>query len=140
MWARGAAPVALRYWVRDGYVVCDDASAGERTVGDGDRRQAGAVSVTVRTGAGTPAVVEAPRPLPPAPPPVAPPPPVVVAKPAPPAPTPILKPAPPAPKPPAPEVPASSAAPGERCPTPGCGRAAAGLPGKRYCMVCDHYF
>jgi hypothetical protein len=84
VWARGAAAVALRYWIRDGRVICDD--GGEKPVGDGDRRQAGAVTLTVRTGAGVmspaapPPVQVAPRPIPPraAPvvsPPVQPPPP-----------------------------------------------------------------
>jgi hypothetical protein len=251
IWARGAAAVALRYWLRDGRVVCHDLSAGgEQPVGDGDRRQAGPVTVIVRTGAGIhspfiPPVVNlppratppkpvippappvsipsaatevkqpvpppiSPRPLVPPPPPkpiaqpaapgggplpkpiipppapptpaglsvtslggvpavskppapvvnkppapvvskppapvVSKPPAPVVSKPPapvvskPPAPV-VSKPPPIPPKPPAPAKPAGSPAnTGDRCPTPGCGRTASGLPGKRYCMVCDHYF
>ncbi len=197
VWARGAPAVALRYWIRDGRVVCDDKALGgsEQLVGDGDQRQAGPVTVTVRTGTGgfSPAasprpVNVAPRPIPmtprPAPPPTpmspppaavykppvpppaaprpAPPvPPVIAIKPPLPRPAPPMpvtaaaaRPAPPAPpkpvlptaakppaKPPAPTKPMSSpAATGDKCPTPNCGRSASGAAGKRYCMVCDHYF
>jgi len=49
VWARGAAAVALRYWLRDGRVVCDEAGRGERMMANGDRREAGNVVVTVRT-------------------------------------------------------------------------------------------
>jgi hypothetical protein len=53
VWARGAAPVALRYWIRDGKVVCDDmAGSGERLAANGDRWQAGGVEVIVRTASG----------------------------------------------------------------------------------------
>ena len=53
VWARGAAPVALRYWVREGRVLCDDmAGGGERVANNGDRRKAGAVEVVVRTASG----------------------------------------------------------------------------------------
>ncbi|HVL15731.1 MAG TPA: vWA domain-containing protein, partial [Gemmata sp.] len=52
VWARGAAPLALRYFVRDGRVICEDApTRTESVVGDGDSREVGNVSVTVRTGA-----------------------------------------------------------------------------------------
>jgi len=55
VWARGAAPVALRYWVRDGKAVCEDAATRQTTdVRDGDRRSLGPVEVVVRTGAGGP--------------------------------------------------------------------------------------
>lgn len=54
VWVRGAAPVALRYWIRDGKVVCDDmASGGERLAANGDRWQAGGVEVIVRTASGS---------------------------------------------------------------------------------------
>ncbi len=49
VWARGADPVALRYWLREGQVVCDVTGEGERTASNGDRRQAGGVEVIVRT-------------------------------------------------------------------------------------------
>lgn len=49
VWARGADPVALRYWLREGQVVCDVTGEGERTASNGDRRKAGGVEVIVRT-------------------------------------------------------------------------------------------
>jgi len=55
VWARGADPVALRYWVREGKVVCDESGAGESIVGNGDRRSAGSVEVVVRMASGGPA-------------------------------------------------------------------------------------
>ena len=77
VWARGAAKVALRYFIRDGQVVCTDVpSRSEDVVGDGDTREAGKVTVVVRTGSGTappqaPARYTAPRlKSKPAPPPV----------------------------------------------------------------------
>jgi len=107
VWARGAPPVALKYWVRDGKVLCEDAQTRrEVQVGEGDARTAGGVTVVVRTGgAPVPAAPPPPAPpeLPPKPPappalPVPPvvPPPVVAS--APPPKPPVL---PPAPKPPA---------------------------------------
>jgi hypothetical protein len=106
VWARGAPPVALKYWVRDGKVLCEDAQTRrEVQVGEGDARTAGGVTVVVRTGgAPVPAAPPPPAPLelppkPPAPPalPVPPvPPPVVASAPPPKPPVP-----PPAPKPPA---------------------------------------
>ncbi len=62
VWARGAPPVALRFFVRDGAVICDDAVVGRETaVGDGFAKEVGTLTVTVRTGSGAAA--------PPAPPP-----------------------------------------------------------------------
>jgi hypothetical protein len=62
VWARGAAPIALRFFVRDGRVVCEDAvNRTETVVGDGTERRAGSVSVVVRTGRGAPS---APKPAP----------------------------------------------------------------------------
>jgi Mg-chelatase subunit ChlD len=49
VWARGAEPVALRYWLRDGHVVCAETGSGEESVANGDRRTAGSVEVVVRT-------------------------------------------------------------------------------------------
>jgi hypothetical protein len=55
VWARGAPEVALRYFVRDGQVHCEDVPAGQAAVvSDGDARAAGAVTVVVRT-SGAPA-------------------------------------------------------------------------------------
>ena len=106
VWARGAPEVALKYWVRDGKVYCEDApTRRESHVGEGDTRTAGGVTVVVRTGgAPAPAAPKAPPalppkasapPVPPPPPPPVPvaPPPVASAPPKPPVP-------PPAPKPP----------------------------------------
>lgn len=115
VWARGAADVALRYWVRDGKVHCEDVpTKREATVANGDSRAAGNVTVVVRT-ANTPAKGGSPPPrpaLPPLPVPSAKPTaaplsldddlPVLAAPP---------KPAAPAPKPPAPPVAKPPAAP-----------------------------
>ncbi len=50
VWARGAPPLALRYFVRNGQVICEDVPArSEAVVGDGDRREIGNVTLTVRT-------------------------------------------------------------------------------------------
>jgi hypothetical protein len=82
VWARGAAPVALRYWIRGGRVYCEDvATKREAVVADGDTRAAANVTVVVRSG-GAPAA--APLPARPAPPPVpAPPPAPLTSRPAP---------------------------------------------------------
>ena len=53
VWARGAPEVALRYFIRDGKVICTDVpSRTEEVVRDGDTREAGNVTVVVRTGSG----------------------------------------------------------------------------------------
>ncbi|MBP3959007.1 hypothetical protein J8F10_27505 [Gemmata sp. G18] len=50
VWARGAAPVALEYWIRDGRVQCADVPAKQETIAaDGDTRAVGSVTVVVRT-------------------------------------------------------------------------------------------
>jgi hypothetical protein len=134
VWARGAPGVALRFFVRDGRVVCDDAvMRREAVAADGFTKDVGTVTVVVRTGAGAapPAPVSRPAapaparpapaplsldddPLPAAPvrPPVSsrpPPAPVVAPKPPPaPARPPVAAPKPPAPaapRPPAPSPP-----------------------------------
>jgi hypothetical protein len=131
VWARGAVGVALRYYVRDGRVICEDApTRRESVVGNGDTRTVGTVTLIVHTGMDStptphipprpsspvpllPAVPSAPRvgsgPATPAalpelrPPPSAPiPVPVVPASPKPePRPTPSARPITPVPKPPA---------------------------------------
>ncbi|MCE9564091.1 MAG: VWA domain-containing protein [Planctomycetes bacterium] len=54
VWARGAAPLALRFFVRDGNVICDDAvMKRESPAADGFSKEVGNVTVTVRTGSGT---------------------------------------------------------------------------------------
>jgi hypothetical protein len=74
VWARGAEPIALRYWVRDGKVYCEDVPARRESVASaGDTRAAGNVTVVVRTsaeaGAGVPrSPAPAARPVQPAPP------------------------------------------------------------------------
>jgi len=51
VWARGAAPVAFRYWLRDGQVLCGEGEAGAgNPVRAGERRMAGSVEVVVQTG------------------------------------------------------------------------------------------
>lgn len=180
IWARGAAPVAYRFWIREGKVVCEDiAAGGTREIGNGTRYQAGGVEVIVRTGDAQPVAESLPPPpaLPreaPAPKPVSLPsnprellppssPAAIVEKKT--TPTPATAPSPPAkveappkreipvaapgspppPPPPAPKAtepkPAAAPAPAadtNACPT--CGRKVPGLPGKRYCMVCDQAF
>jgi hypothetical protein len=75
VWARGAAPLALRFFLRDGKVICDDITMKrEGPVADGFAKEVGNVTVTVRTGSGTTASpASAPRPAspPPAPKPAA---------------------------------------------------------------------
>jgi hypothetical protein len=62
VWARGAAPIALRFFLRDGKVICDDpVMKRETSVADGFSKDVGNVTVIVRTGtnsagASTPAV------------------------------------------------------------------------------------
>jgi hypothetical protein len=64
VWARGAAPVALRYYIRSGQVVCEDTpSRAETVVNNGDSKEVGNVTVTVRTGSSSaPAGIATPRP------------------------------------------------------------------------------
>ena len=186
VWARGASKVALRYWLREGRVICDDVEGGrEQAVGEGDKRVAGSVTVVVRTSGGvrsggippappaqptfSPSPVDAPEPPapplrrpprapvqerapePPAatasqkPPAAAPPPkpvtPLTSATPNPPAPPAPPKPlsAPNKPIPPAPVKPTgATSTEADRCPN--CDRKAPGPAGKRYCLVCDHFF
>jgi hypothetical protein len=83
VWARGAAPIALRYWVRDGQVLCEDVPTHrEARAADGDTRGVGGVTVIVHTASGprptapVPARPGNPVPLPTAPAPVLSPPPV----------------------------------------------------------------
>lgn len=53
VWARGAAPLALRFFIRDGQVICDDTvMKRESSVADGFAKEVGNVTVTVRTGSG----------------------------------------------------------------------------------------
>jgi len=161
VWARGAASVALRYFIRNGTVIREDApTRTETVVGEGDTLEVGNVTVTVRTGSSP-----SPRPTlrPTAPPPARPPSPPPVRAEAP-KPTPMslddddggfgmpmpMSPAAPAapPKaapPPAaasPKPAASKPVAGPRDPNacPGCGKIIPGRPGSRYCMLCDHTY
>jgi hypothetical protein len=63
VWARGSAPLALRFWIRDGKVVCED-SVNRTTdeVSNGDRRRAGSLEVVVRTGSGEASERTVPKP------------------------------------------------------------------------------
>jgi Mg-chelatase subunit ChlD len=151
VWARDAVPLALRFFVRDGQVICDDVPARTETaVGNGETREVENVTVTVRTGASVaptpprpvapvpPAVPKPPDPDPldfdPVPPPAAPvrpPVPTTGARPPLPAPRPVMVPAPAA----APVVGTGDPA---ACPT--CGRKNPGRPGSRYCVVCDQTY
>jgi Mg-chelatase subunit ChlD len=148
VWARGAAPIALRFFVRNGQVICEDAvNRTESAVGDGTERRAGSVSVVVRTGRGAPAPAGAPKaPAPPPKPrartddedllPMD----AVPAKPVAPAPAPkptaskpALPPVPPAPSKPAlPPVPPKGPPPAPKAPAPPTGskpNIARGAPG-----------
>jgi hypothetical protein len=67
VWARGAVPIALRFFVRDGQVICDEvAMRRESTVGEGFSKEVGNVTVTVHTSSATPTPTPA-RPAPAAP-------------------------------------------------------------------------
>ena len=69
VWARGAAPLALRFFVRDGNVICDDAvMKREGAVLEGFSKEVGNVTVTVRTGSGATTAMPLPPPPPPSPP------------------------------------------------------------------------
>ncbi|MBP3958525.1 VWA domain-containing protein [Gemmata sp. G18] len=152
VWARGAADVALRYFIRDGKVICTDVPAREEfAVSAGDTRAAGNVIVVVRTGSGAEAPpAAAPRPIPPVPKTQ----PVAKAQssdndvlplpalPAPPSfaqstnphPAPVSA---PSARPSSPPAPAPVRNP-DACPT--CGRKTPGRSGSRYCVVCDQTY
>jgi|GEM_PF-3533906 len=107
VWARGANPIALRYWIRDSKVHCEEVpTKREVIVNDGDSRTAGNVVVVVRTGSGTEPGAPSRGPAAPAlpaiplPPPIpAPAPPPVSQQPVEPRPALPTQPAPPAPAP-----------------------------------------
>jgi hypothetical protein len=62
VWARGAADVALRYFVREGKVICEDTPARkESVVHNGDMRSVGNVTLVVHMGVGAPAPRTTPR-------------------------------------------------------------------------------
>jgi hypothetical protein len=68
VWARGASPIALRFFIRDGQVICHDvADRRESTVPAGHEKHVGNVTVIVHTSAAT-ASLPPPRPAPAAPP------------------------------------------------------------------------
>lgn len=72
VWARGAKPIELRYWVRDGKVVCKEAEVHQETVvANGSERTVGALRLVVRQGSVPAGTVVAPsmaiRPPPPPP-------------------------------------------------------------------------
>ncbi|MBA4186793.1 MAG: hypothetical protein C0467_02120 [Planctomycetaceae bacterium] len=84
VWARGAPDVALRFFVRNSQVICEDVpTRTEAIVGEGHTRKAGTVTLTVHTGKGTATPLAASQ-APPAKPQAAVPPP-------PPVPTPVAK-------------------------------------------------
>lgn len=128
VWARGAVPVALRYWVRDNQVILHDTMMRvEWPVRNGDTRQAGAVMVTVHTSSSeAPAVSQPVRTPPPVPSPVARP--VAVAVPPPPAPPKAMPAAPMVAKPAAP-VAATPVATLPKLVCPECGAAIEKKPG-----------
>jgi hypothetical protein len=124
VFVRGAAPVALRYWVSEGRVMCEDVPAKQTSEAPPDHpRNVGTLTLTVRS-----AVVKEQSAAPPRPPAA---PPVVKAPPPPPAPPPpVVQAAPPAPAP----APKSAADP-DLCPS--CGQRVPGPKGRRYCVRCD---
>lgn len=158
VWARGAAPIALRYFIRGGEVVCEDApERTESIVRNGDSREVGTVTVTVRTGNSStpvPTTSRKPTAAPPlkrtaAPVPTTSRPMIIDSLDDDPLPLPISPPvAPPRPAPkaalPVPSVSAKPSAkpPGPRDPDacPSCGRKNPGRPGSRYCMMCDQSY
>jgi hypothetical protein len=108
--ARGAAPIALRYWFRDGQVMCEDVAAGKASpVLSGHHRSVGALTVTVRTADDEDEPPPAPIPLPPAP-----------------VPHPVQ------------QAPVMFATASDRCPR--CGVKALGKPGQRFCIACGEYY
>ncbi|MBA4186798.1 MAG: hypothetical protein C0467_02145 [Planctomycetaceae bacterium] len=148
VWARGAAPLALRYFIRNGQVICEDSpTRTESVASDGDAREIGNVRLTVRTGTSAVPVATPARPAP------APVPNRGLTPPArqevkslddDPLPMPLPKPVAPPPRPTAPApAPVQAAKPsGPRDPEacPGCGRKNPGRPGARYCMLCDNTY
>jgi hypothetical protein len=87
VWAKGAAPVAVRYFVRNAQVICHDVPTNTETiVNPGDTRSVGPLELTVQTGKGDAPKVrtqeEPPKPVATVVPPPTPPPPLAaVAKP-----------------------------------------------------------
>ncbi|MCE9565108.1 MAG: hypothetical protein K8U57_24010 [Planctomycetes bacterium] len=163
VWARGATPIALRFFIRDGEVVCDNpVMKREIAVSDGFTKEVGNVTVIVHTGTNSlaaPATRPAPclraKPMPsrissendfdPFP--------VAVNAPQPTTPQPVATPATPvAVKTPVPKPPLPPAVPvaTKTLPTPtrskhpdaclGCGRVNTGKPKQRYCMICDRSY
>lgn len=112
VYARGVAPVALRYWVRDGKVLCEDVAARQTVEIEPDQpRGLANLTLTVRS-----ALVGAtPTAQPPAP--------ALPARPAP---------------PPAPASVAAAPPAANSCPE--CGRPCPGPAGRRYCVRCDRTF
>ena len=161
VWARGAVPLALRYFIRNGQVICEDAPThAESVVGNGDTREVGNVTVTLRTGASA-APIPPPVPRPSAPPPIrqlqpvaakpldlpssdeepVPTPTSVAVAPArPPIPTVGVMPPAPAVAPRLIEHEAKPTGPREPDACPSCGRKNPGRAGSRYCMVCDQTY
>ncbi len=173
VWARGAPPLALRFFLRDGQVICDELIQGRELVAhDGFQKEVGTLTIRVRTGhaaasaqAPTPQVAKAasagpakraapidddgfdlPMPVTKAnshPVPAASP---TTSRTTAPAATTTTKGSPPGKStPPAiPPIPRIQPAikPTVKNPNacPGCGRVIAGVPGQRYCMICDHTF
>jgi hypothetical protein len=72
VWARGAAPLALRFFIRDGQVICDDTvMKRESSVAEGFAKEVGNVTVTVRTGSSAASSPPSPARIPSPPPPKA---------------------------------------------------------------------
>jgi hypothetical protein len=140
IYAAGAAPVAFRFRVASGKVLCEDVERGTReSVPAGHTQQIGRLKVTVHTSADEPALVAAPAPgtvgtvLPPVP--AGPPP---AKSPSSPAPPPVMPPAPAAVRTRGLGSEGTPPAAPDAC--PGCGRKVPGVPGKRFCMVCERTF
>jgi Mg-chelatase subunit ChlD len=120
VFARGAAPVALRYWIRDGKVQCEDVALKKTSEVVPDQPQPlGSLTLTVRSATTTAPPAPAPRPAAPLPIPVPPP------RPAAPAGQPVAV---------TPPRPVASVPGGKVCPK--C-QTRPSQPGRRFCIVCD---
>lgn len=142
VWARGAPPLALRYFIRNGQVICEDSPTRTEVVAaDGDAREVGNVRLTVRTGTSA-APVAASTPVRSAPAPKRAPEPATISDddPLPRAVSPPKPIAPPRPTAPAPVKAAAPSGPRDPDACPGCGRKNPGRPGARYCMLCDNTY
>jgi hypothetical protein len=128
VYARGAAPVALRYWLREGRIYCEDLATGQNGEAVPDEpRQLGTITLTVRSA--TVSAVERKAPAP-----------ASSLKPTSPAPAPAPAPLPLPPVPVEAKTATAPARPITANSCPKCGRVVDGPVGRRYCIVDDLTF